>query len=230
MFFGKPIIGIVGGIGSGKTFVARLFGELGCMVIEADELVRAAYEEPEIRDNLRRWWGGEVFLPNGSLDRAAVARKVFSDPDERARLEGLIHPWVDARRREMMARADKNRVAFVWDTPLLMEAGLHRDCDAIVFVDAPEAERLARVKAQRGWDSGELSRREILQMPLDKKREISDHVIVNTAGGAIKEAPEADQTSSDARVRNQVRDRIRSQVREILSRIVAGLPKCPLQG
>jgi len=223
MYAGKPIIGIVGGIGSGKTFVARLFGELGCLVIEADALVRDAYDDPAIRDILRQWWGDEIFLPNGSLNRAAVARKVFADPQQRTRLEGLIHPWVDARRREIMARAGEDTVAFVWDTPLLIEAGLHRDCDAIVYVDAPETDRLARVKAQRGWDSAELSRREILQMPLDKKREISDHVIVNTAGGAINEAPGAHQASSDARVRDQVRN----QVREILSRIVAGLPKCP---
>src|ERR1700704_6323820 len=105
MFAGKPIIGIVGGIGSGKTFVARVFGELGCLAIEADELVREAYEDPAVRRTLREWWGDGVFLADGSLDRAAVARKIFGDAAERARLEGVIHPWVDARRREIMAAA-----------------------------------------------------------------------------------------------------------------------------
>src|SRR6476646_11786299 len=98
MFNGKPIIGIVGGIGSGKTFVARLFGELGCMVIEADALVREAYDDPRVRRTLSEWWGGEVFTPTGSIDRPAVARRIFENELERRRLEGLLHPWVDARR------------------------------------------------------------------------------------------------------------------------------------
>jgi dephospho-CoA kinase len=227
MYHGKPIIGIVGGIGSGKTFVARLFGEMGCMVIEADALVREAYLEPRVLRTLREWWGDEVFAANGSLDRAAVARKVFANPKERTRLERLIHPWVDDRRREMMAAAGDGVIAFVWDTPLLLEAGLHKECDAIVYVEAPEAERMRRVMGQRGWDSRELSRRENLQMGLDKKREISDHVIVNTAGGDQIEASEAGNKAEE-KVKNASSDaRVRSQVREILTRIVAGLPERP---
>ena len=88
-----------------------------------------------------------------------------------------------------------------------------RACDHVVFVDVPESERLQRVRFQRGWDSLELHRREILQMPLDKKKEMSDHVLVNTAPAAISEPAEADD--------------IRNQVRKILSRIVAGLPIGP---
>lgn len=209
MFQGKPIIGIVGGIGSGKTFISRLFAELGCMVIHADELVRAAYDDPAIREILRSWWGSEIFLPDGRVDRGKIARKVFSDSAERLRLEGLLHPRVEAERRRMMEGAPAATAAFVWDTPLLLEAGLNGQCDAVVFVDAPVEERLRRVTAERQWDAGELSRREKLQMPLDRKREISDHVIDNTA-----KAP------ADAEF-------ARSQVQKILSRIVAGLPARP---
>jgi dephospho-CoA kinase len=219
MFRGKPIIGIVGGIGSGKSYVARLFGDEGCLVIDADALVREAYEDPAVRQMLRSWWGETIFRADGAVDRRAIAGRVFVDEAERRRLEGLLHPWVNERRRQIMEAADDAQtVAFVWDTPLLMETGLNRECDAVVFVDAPESERLRRVAAQRGWDEQELRRREKLQMPLDKKRELSDDVLVNPAHGA---------TMTGSSVVTPVDGDARSQVREILSRIVAGLPRRP---
>jgi len=211
----KPIIGIAGGIGSGKTFVARLFGELGCLVIEADALVREAYLDPAVRRTLREWWGGEVFTVDGGVDRAAIARKVFDDPKQRRRLEQLLHPWVSARREVLQKGAVDKTKAFIWDTPLLFETGLNEACDAVVFVDVPDADRLRRVVVRRGWDAAELHRRENLQMPLDKKRRISDYVLNNTADAALESADQAGGT--------------RSQVREIFSRIVAGLPNRPLR-
>src|SRR5438034_11088123 len=88
VFAGKPIIGIVGGIGSGKSFVANLFGELGCLVIDSDAQVREAYLDPEVKVKLRQWWGAGVFDAAGDVDRAAVARIVFSSDPERQQLEG----------------------------------------------------------------------------------------------------------------------------------------------
>lgn len=208
MYRDKPIIGILGGIGSGKSYVAQLFGEMGCLVIDSDAQVRAAYQDPAVLATLRQWWGGDVFRADGSLDRAAVARKVFNNPADRQRLERLVHPRVDAQRTAMMDAAPRSVVAFVWDTPLLMEAGLHERCDALVFVDAPREQRLRRVREQRGWDEAELTRRENLQLPLDRKREISDYQVVNTAGA----------------------EDLRGHVRQILSRIVTGLPDRPGQG
>jgi dephospho-CoA kinase len=201
VYAGRPVIGISGGIGSGKSFVARLMGKMGCAVIDSDAQVTAAYRDPSVRETIRSWWGGEVFLPGGEINRPAIARKVFGDEAERRRLEGLIHPWVaEARRREMDAAArDPQVVAYVWDTPLLFEAGLSDQCDALVFVDAPLEQRVERVRQTRGWDETELLRREKSQWPLDKKRRISDYVLTNTA---------------DA-------DYARGQVREVLSRILA---------
>ena len=209
----RPIIGIAGGIGSGKTSVARLFGELGCLVIEADALVREAYLDPAIRRTLREWWGDKMFLADGSVDRAAIARKVFNDPEQRLGLEKLLHPWVGARRDAMQRDADVKTQAFIWDTPLLFETGLNEACDAVVFVEVPDSERLRRVVTQRGWNAEELHRRENLQMPLDKKRGLSHYVINNTAEAAEMSAARPGGT--------------RSQVREIFSRIVAGLPDRP---
>ena len=201
MYAGKPIIGIAGGIGSGKSLVASLFGDLGCLVIDSDALVRAAYLDGRIKEVIRGWWGDAVFAPDGAINRAAVGQKVFADSAERERLEALIHPEVDEARKRLMSAAanDPQVVAFVWDTPLLMEKGLHRECDALVFVDAPLEQRLERVRRTRGWDEAELLRRQKLQWPLDKKRRISDHAIANTA---------------DA-------DYARGQVRDVLSRILA---------
>lgn len=203
MYAGKPIIGIIGGIGSGKTYVARVFGELGCRVISSDEQVSRAYQRPDVREQLRQWWGEAVFRPDGSVDRAAIADRVFADPAERVRLEGLIHPLVRQMRDEEMAAAaqDAQVLAYVWDTPLIVEAGLAGQCDAIVFVDAALEVRLQRV-AERGWDEAELLRREKSQAPLDKKRKVAKYMVRNTAG--------ADED-------------VRNQVRKVLTRVVAAV-------
>jgi len=206
LFAGKPIVGLVGGIGSGKSYIARMFEDEGCLVIDSDEAVGEAYQRPEVREKLKEWWGGEVFFPNGQVNRKAIAQRVFRDEGERRRLEGLIHPIVAEIRDEQMrlAQRDASVVAYVWDTPLLLEVGLGGQCDAIVFIDSPEEERLERVKRTRGWDEAELRRREKLQMPLDKKRVMANDMVRNTAG--------AD-------------DEVRNQVRKVLSRILARIPR-----
>jgi dephospho-CoA kinase len=196
----KPIIGIAGGIGSGKSFVAQIFGELGCLVISSDDQVREAYRDPTVVATLRQWWGDEVLTPAGEVNKRVVAEKVFGQPAERERLEKLLHPMVNHAREQLMeaAASDPNVRAFVWDTPVLFVSGLNARCDAVVFVEAPQALRLARVAASRGWDAGELARREKSQMPLDSKRNLSQYVVENTA---------------DA-------DAVRGQVRAVLSRIL----------
>ncbi len=203
LFHGKPIIGIAGGIGSGKSTVARAFADLGCLVIDSDALTTTAYQDPKVQTQLRQWWGDSIILPNGQINRPEIARYIFTDESQRKNLEQLLHPIVEALRRQIMAQAASNAQikAYVWDTPLLFESGLNTQCDAIVFVDAPRPLRLARVAQNRGWTNAQLAQRENLQWPLDKKREISDYVIDNTA---------------DA-------DLIRGQVAELLSRILARL-------
>ena len=114
---------------------------------------------------------------------AAVAQRIFQKPEERKRLEALIHPRVAALRDAAMAAAasDAQVVAFVWDIPLLFEVGLNARCDAVVFVDAPWDERLRRVRQTRGWDEAELRVRENLQLGLDNKRRMSNDIVQNTA-------------------------------------------------
>jgi dephospho-CoA kinase len=198
LFQNKPIIGIVGGIGSGKTLVAKMLGEMGCGVIHSDDDVRLAYDDPAVRQTIRQWWGGDVFKADGSVDRGRIGKIVFNDPAQRKRLEGLLHPWVANRREKRMREMAASALAFVWDSPLLFETGLNSACDAVIFVDATLEKRLERV-AGRGWDAAELARREKSQWPLDKKRLIADYMVVNTA---------------DA-------DTLRGQVSRLLSRILS---------
>jgi len=208
MFAGKPVIGIAGGIGSGKSFIAQLFGELGCLVLSADEQVRALYRDPEIKQTLRSWWGEKVINSQNEVDRKAVARIIFDEPAEKRRLEGLLHPRVSTLREAAMAQAAKNIqvLAFIWDIPLLFEVGSADQCDAIVFVDTPREARLARVEATRGWDDAELARREKLQLPLDFKRRMSKYIVQNTADvgfarNQVREVLSAILTNSAMRAR-----------------------------
>ncbi|MCC7409319.1 MAG: dephospho-CoA kinase [Phycisphaeraceae bacterium] len=180
----KPILGLIGGVGSGKSLVARQFASLGCAVIDADELAREALDSPAVRGELRQWWGSEVLGEDGRVNRRVVAQKVFNSPQELARLEGLIHPQVHAGRERLRGQylADPAVVAIVEDCPLLLEKGIDAGCDVVVFVDAPRDVRLARVAASRGWAEAELDRREKNQWPLDKKVRRADYVIKNDAG------------------------------------------------
>jgi dephospho-CoA kinase len=175
-----PVIGLAGGIGAGKSTVAQAFARLGCLVIDSDVRAKAALDRPEVRDQLVRWWGDQVLTADRRIDRARVARIVFSDADERSRLERLVHPIVREDRARMIeeARAAGARAVIV-DAPLLFEAGIDAECDAVVFVDAPREQRIQRVRQTRGWEPAELARREAAQMPIEDKRARSQYVVEN---------------------------------------------------
>lgn len=175
------VIGVVGGIGSGKSTVAGMLGELGCVVIDSDAEARRALQRPEVIAELVGWWGPSVLDAKGQIDRKAVARIVFADAGQRSRLEGLIHPLIAQSRAVQIEEARRaGRVGAVIDAPLLYEAGLERECDAVVFVECPFEDRLARVRASRGWDEPELRQREKAQVPLEEKRRRADYLVVNT--------------------------------------------------
>jgi dephospho-CoA kinase len=175
-----PVIGLAGAIGAGKSTVAGILGEAGCLVSDADRLAREVLAESDVVAELVSWWGSGVLDADGRPDRKAIAEIVFADPEARQRLEDLVHPRVHAARAAAFASAPPNTPALVIDAPLLFEAGLAEACDAVVFVDAPRKTRIERV-ARRGWDAAELDRREAAQWPLDRKRASADHVLVNDA-------------------------------------------------
>lgn len=180
-----PVIGIAGGVGSGKSAVARCLADLGCIVSDSDHEAKAALDRDVVRAQLVSWWGDGVVGPDGKVDRKAVAAIVFGDAAERKRLERLIHPLVHEARRELFSSpAALDAKARVIDAPLLFEAGLEAECDAVIFVDTPFEERLARVRATRGWDEAELIRREAAQMPVAEKRARSGYVVQNSGDRA----------------------------------------------
>lgn len=176
------MIGLTGGIGAGKSTVARLLGDLGCLVVDSDALAREALLDPAIKATIQKWWGEDVIGKDGDINRRAIAEIVFADEAERRRLEGLTHPWIEARRRAIFAEAGPEVRAFVIDAPLLLEAGLARGCDAVVFVDAQAEVRRQRTHRARGWDASEIARRETAQFPLDRKRQSADHSVSNNGG------------------------------------------------
>ncbi|MEE3001928.1 MAG: dephospho-CoA kinase [Planctomycetota bacterium] len=177
-----PTIGLSGGIGAGKSRVAAILREMGCLVSDADALAKAMLDEASVREAIAGWWGDAVFDDDGHVDRSAVAERVFSDPVELQRLEALLHPLVERARGAEFDTAPEGTPALVIDAPLLFETGLDEQCDVILFIDAPRSIRLERLAEARGWNAEELERREDRQMPLDAKRERAHHVLQNHGG------------------------------------------------
>ena len=179
----KPVIGLLGGIGSGKSTVSKLFASLGCAVIDADELARGAMKLPEVLAAVRAQFGAAVFKPDGTLDRPALAALVFSDPAKLATLESLTHPRVHDERARLRAihQADPAVVAIVEDCPLLLEKKLEGDVDVLVYIEASPEVRLKRVSEKRGWTHDQLKEREKRQLGLDIKANRAQYVVENNA-------------------------------------------------
>jgi len=179
----KCVIGILGGIGSGKSTVAAELAALGCAVVDADAIGHELLGDPEIQAELRRLWGDAAFRADGQVDRPAVAAKVFGSPAELARLNEVMHPRMRHRLAGEIARlgAAAGTPAVVLDAAVLLEAGWDDLCTHLVFVDAPAGRRSDRVQAGRGWDADVWRRREKSQKPLDIKRARAEYVLDNSS-------------------------------------------------
>ncbi|MBK8101437.1 MAG: dephospho-CoA kinase [Planctomycetes bacterium] len=162
------VIGLMGGIASGKTAVAGLFTAHGLRHIDADRIAREVTMRPAVLAAIGRRFGTAVIAADGSLDRVALAARVFSDPTARHDLEALTHPPIRAAILAALQQARQAGASVLLDAPLLLEGGLIDQCDEVVFVDAAEAVRRARARA-RGWADDELARREAAQASLAVK-------------------------------------------------------------
>lgn len=174
-------VALTGGVGSGKSEVARVWRDAGVPVVSADDLSRlASAPGSDGLAEIRRAFGDEVVAPDGSLDRARLRDTVFRDPEARRRLEAILHPRIAAQREAWLAarRAEGHALA-VAEIPLLFEAGLEGEYDATVVVDAPEAARLRWLAEARGLDEAEARRIMAAQLPPEAKRARADHVLVN---------------------------------------------------
>ena len=175
-------IGLTGGIASGKSTVAAELARRGAVVVDADAIARAvvAAGSPGLA-RVREEFGEQVIGPDGEMDRAAVARLVFSDADARERLNAIIHPLVRAEGRRVVEQAGPEAVV-VQDVPLLVETGQASLYDLVLVVLADAEERVARMVRDRGMDEDEARARIAAQATDEQRRAAADVVIVNDAG------------------------------------------------
>jgi len=180
----KPVIGLIGGIGAGKSSAARCFEQRGGVVIDADAIGHRALEQPDIITKVVERWGEGVRKVDGSLDRRAIGRLVFANQKERKALEELVFPLIQEKiKTEIKKALDKPDIRFVvLDAAVLLEAGWNENVDRIVYVGAPRELRLARVSARSGWTERDLTSRETAQWPEEKKKAKSDVILVNDGG------------------------------------------------
>ena len=188
---GQPLIlGVLGGIAAGKSAVARLLAGPQGWVLSADEMAREALDSPAIVARVRERFGPAAIGPDGRPDRAYLARVLFAPGQGsplRAEIESWTHPLVRDRIKARLSAAQASGIPrVVLDVPLLLENdaqhGLAKLCDVLVFVDVPDDERDRRAQRERGWESGEVARREAVQLPLSEKKRRSHHVIENNLG------------------------------------------------
>lgn len=172
-------VGLTGGIGSGKSTAARMLAELGAVVLDADAFAREAALSSSPRfAEIAGVFGPGVVLPDGELDRAAVAAIVFADPDRLRALEAVIHPVVEARIEQELARYAGTDTVVVLDSPLLISMGTNERCDAVVVVACTPERRLARL-AERGMAEDDARARMAAQPPLEAMAPHADHILDN---------------------------------------------------
>src|SRR5262245_31768828 len=180
----KLVIGLVGGMGSGKSRVAAALARRGARVVDGDALAHEALRQPAVRDKVASRWGPGVLDGRGEVQRRKLGAIVFGDPAERKALEEMVHPYLEGRLRSEVegALADPSVPFVVVDAAIMLEAGWAGACDKLIFVDAPEEVRYRRLAEQRNWTAQEVQAREGAQLPLTWKRARADHVLDNSAG------------------------------------------------
>ncbi|MEE9515353.1 MAG: dephospho-CoA kinase [Candidatus Brocadiales bacterium] len=171
------VIGIMGGIASGKTTVAEMLGSFGARVIDADEIGHGFLDTPEVKEKLVERWGKEILDEGGGVDRDRLSRLVFSDAEALRELNDTLHPLIlEAIHREIAGEGGR---IVVLDAALLHETGLTELCDLLLFVAAEKRVKEERAVKQRRWKPEEVARRERFQAPVEEKRKIAHCVIDN---------------------------------------------------
>ncbi|MDR1417925.1 MAG: dephospho-CoA kinase [Endomicrobium sp.] len=174
------IIGLTGGIATGKSESAKYLQELGAYCIDADliskELTRKGL--PAFND-LVKGFGKEILLPEGSLNRKKLSNIIFSEKIIKVKVEKILHSYIVARINEIIFR-EKDKQNIVINAPLLFEVGLDRICDKVVVVWAPYSIETARLARRDNLNKQEITKRILSQMPIEKKMELADFVVDNS--------------------------------------------------
>ena len=179
----KPMIGILGGICSGKSTVAAEFAKLGCKVIDADKIAHNLLDTEDVKAKIISLFGEAVIEPSGKIDNRKLADIVFKDTEKLSLLNEIIHPLVLSRAEQLIDRYNRqNQVkAIVLDMPLLVEVGWDKRCDELIFVDCERQNRFNRAKKLGVFEKNQLKIRENFQISLDKKVAIADNLIDNNS-------------------------------------------------
>jgi len=178
----KLVIGLIGGVGSGKSMAAAEFAKYAGRIVSGDAFGHEALRRPEIKEQVVRRWGHEILNDQGEVERRRLGAIVFAHSKERQELEALVFPWIEKRIDEEIARAmDDSHVKFVvLDAAIMLEAGWAKRCDKIVFVDTPREERVRRLGQERGWTAQQIEEREKAQWPLNEKQMRAQALLDNT--------------------------------------------------
>lgn len=181
------LIGLTGGIATGKSTVSRMLRELGAPVIDADALVREVQSPGSpVLAEIAAAFGSSIIRPDGGLDRAALGRLIFADPELRRRLEAIVHPAVRVRMEEETARLQsRGYEAVVLDVPLLYEGGFERTVDVVWLVYVDRATQRVRLIERDGLSPEEAAQRIAAQGDLEAKRARADLIIDNR--GAVEQ-------------------------------------------
>lgn len=175
------VLGLTGGIGSGKSVVAQMFARLGAVVIDADQLAREVVEpgQPALEE-IAATFGRDVLLPDGRLDRAKLATIIFADPVERAKLDAITHPRIRTRMNELIKARRSGPGVLIVDIPLLYENNRVNLVERVIVVWVDPQTQLRRIRQRDGLSADAAGQRIAAQMPLEAKRARADHVIDNS--------------------------------------------------
>ena len=175
------VLGLTGGIGSGKSMVAQMFARLGAVVIDADLLAREVVEpgQPALEE-IAATFGRDVLLPDGRLDRAKLAGIIFADAIERAKLDAITHPRIRARMDEEIKARRSGPGVLIVDIPLLYENDRSYSVERVIVVWVDPQTQLRRIRQRDGLSTEAAGQRIAAQMPLEAKRARADHVIDNS--------------------------------------------------
>lgn len=176
------VVGLTGGIASGKSTVSRMFQDLGARVVDADRLARRIVEpgKPAYRDIVRRF-GRQVLKADGTIDRKRLGARVFADPRQLKQLNRITHPRIAREaRREIAHHRAAGAPLVIYDAALLVENGWHRKLDGLVVVSVPEKIQLGRLMRRDGLSRQDATSRIRSQLPLSRRLEVADHVIDNS--------------------------------------------------
>lgn len=186
---GRFLIGILGGIASGKSTLAGILTEWGAALIDADKIGHKLLEQSEIQRKIREEWGEDVFNSEGRIDRARLGSIVFADKLEMEKLSDIVHPPLLKNIEEAL---QSSRGPVVIDAALLVEFGLASRCDCLIFISADNDLRSQRVARRRGWSEEEMEKRQAFQGSLEEKQQMAHCTIQNY--GSLKDLKEQART------------------------------------